>query len=229
MPTPCVRRLCAAAAHDNDSPEAWARALAADPKKLEAFVSALPSEQKKIVGLRWAMAELEDEFAKADYDANGQLTYHEFHEWANRTVSSGPQEANVPVNASQLRALAMRTMIPFVGFGLTDNALMVLSGDFIDGTIGVALGISTLAAAALGNALSNSIGMVLHGSIERFSSRLGLPDPRLTKQQMRAQAVKNVKMLSGIVGVMVGCVLGAPPLPSPRRRPARAASPRAAF
>ena len=31
------------------SPEAWAMALAADPVKLEAFVSALPSEQKKIV------------------------------------------------------------------------------------------------------------------------------------------------------------------------------------
>lgn len=38
-----------------DSPEAWAKALAADPEKLEAFVSALPSEQKKIVGLRWAV------------------------------------------------------------------------------------------------------------------------------------------------------------------------------
>lgn len=112
------------------------------------------------------MAELEDEFAKADYDRDGDLTYAEFHAWANRTINTGPEAADVEVTPAQLRALAGRTMVPFMGFGFTDNCLMVLSGDFIDGTIGVALGISTLAAAALGNAFSNSMGMVLHGGIE---------------------------------------------------------------
>ena len=93
-----------------------------------------------------------------------------------------------------------------------DNSLMVLSGDLIDSTIGVTLGITTLAAAALGNAMSNSLGMVLHGSIERFATKIGLPDPRLTVSQRHAPAVKNVRMGSGIAGVMIGCVLGMTPL-----------------
>ena len=66
----------------------------------------------------------------------------------------------------QLRSLAIQNIVPFIGFGFVDNSIMVLSGDFIDGTIGVALGITTLAAAALGNAFSNSLGMFLHGTIE---------------------------------------------------------------
>ena len=43
---------------------AMAKTLAADPVKLEAFVTALPNDAKKRVGLSWAMAELEDEFAE---------------------------------------------------------------------------------------------------------------------------------------------------------------------
>jgi len=44
---------------------------------------------------------------------------------------------------------------------------MVLSGDLIDGTLGVVFGLSTLAAAALGNSVSNS-------------ERRREPNPRLT-------------------------------------------------
>ena len=87
-----------------------------------------------------------------------------------------------------------------------------VSGDLIDGTLGVVLGLSTLAAAALGNAFSNSLGMVLHGTIERFANAIGLPDPRLTVSQRSAQSVKNVRMASGIVGVLLGCLLGMFPL-----------------
>ena len=44
--------------------------------------------------------------------------------------------------------------IPFVGFGIIDNAVMIMAGDYIDCTIGVALGISTMAAAGLGKSFS---------------------------------------------------------------------------
>ena len=226
------------------TPAQMAQALAADPKKLEAFVAALPNEQKKVVGLRWAMAELEDEFAKADFDKDGDLSYREFHQWATKTVDSGPQSANEKVTPAQLRSLTIQTIVPFIGFGIADNSIMVLSGDLIDSTIGVSLGISTLAAAALGNAFSNSLGMGLHGTIEvprphppprparrrpappdapaderarsrlvqRFATRIGLPDPRLTVSQRRARVVKNVKMASGVAGVLIGCCLGMFPL-----------------
>ena len=42
-----------------------------------------------------------------------------------------------------------------MGFGIVDNAMMVMSGEAIDHTLGLMLGLSTLAAAALGNSFSN--------------------------------------------------------------------------
>ena len=190
-----------------------AKTLAADPAKLEAFLSALPPATKKQVGVTWALAEIEDEFAKADKNADGTLSYGEFKTWAEMIIrSSGPQQADVPVTNTQLQALAIQNSIPYVGFGCVDNSLMILSGDLIDGTLGVVFGLSTLAAAALGNAFSNSLGMVLHGTIERFAEKLGLPDPRLTVSQREAASVKNVRMVSGIFGVLLGCLLGMFPL-----------------
>jgi hypothetical protein len=121
--------------------------------------------------------------------------------------------------------------VPYIGFGLVDNSMMVISGEVravacgracrvpllpsaagpaqaIDNTLGVMLGTSALAAAALGNSFSNGLGMVLHGTIERFAGALGLPDPRLTVHQRASATVKNVRMAAGIFGVLCGCLLG---------------------
>ena len=102
--------------------------------------------------------------------------------------------------------------MPYVGFGAVDNALMVLTGEAIDSTFGVVLGLSTLAAAALGNAFSNGCGMFLHGTIERCAGALGLPDPRLTIHQRSYQSIKNAKMAAGVLGVVAGCLIGMTPL-----------------
>ena len=46
-----------------------------------------------------------------------------------------------------------------VGFGFADNAIMIVAGDRIDATLGVRLGFSTLAAAGLGNLISDVAGI----------------------------------------------------------------------
>jgi len=103
-----------------------AKSLAADPAKLEAFLSALPPTAKKQVGVTWALAEIEDEFAKADKNADGKLSYGEFKTWAEMIIrESGPQHAQAPVTSAQLRALAVQNAIPYVGFGTVDNSLMI--------------------------------------------------------------------------------------------------------
>ena len=56
------------------------------------------------------------------------------------------------VNASHRLSSGYNSMIPFIGFGFLDNALMIIAGDYIDTTIGVTLGISTMAAAGFGMA-----------------------------------------------------------------------------
>lgn len=74
-----------------------------------------------------------------------------------RPVSSAA--AFDPPTKSQLFRLALIAGIPFVGFGFVDNAIMLLAGDAIDASLGMKLGISTLAAAGLGNLISDVLGI----------------------------------------------------------------------
>ena len=134
-------------------PDDLSTLLATDPAAVRAVIAALPRDSRREVGLAWAVSELEDEFARADVDADGQLTYAEFKEWGQALVrSDGPSHSDAPPTRSQLMAVFGRTAVPYLGFGAVDNALMVLTGEAIDSTFGVVLGLSTLAAAALGNA-----------------------------------------------------------------------------
>ena len=193
---------------------ALAKALAcADADTLHTVLESLPPNAKKRAGLQWAMAELEGEFTKADKNADGKLSYKEFRAWAEEVISTGkPTEPETPPTAAQLRATFYINAVPFIAVGLTDNSLMILSGDIIDHSIGLLLGLSTLGAAALGNGVASALGMVSHGAIERSASAIGLPDPRLTLYQRELQVTKNVRMGAGIVGVLLGCILGMFPL-----------------
>lgn len=56
-----------------------------------------------------------------------------------------------PVLPQELKLVLLRAAIPMIGFGFMDNFVLIIAGDYIDGTIGVTLGISTMCAAALGN------------------------------------------------------------------------------
>ena len=75
------RALCSSAAvEDKPLIEAAeiARALTSNPDTLPQVFAHLPPATKKTLGLQWAMAELESEFAKADKDKDGALSYKEF-------------------------------------------------------------------------------------------------------------------------------------------------------
>ncbi|KAL1527593.1 hypothetical protein AB1Y20_008980 [Prymnesium parvum] len=190
-----------------------AQVAASDAATQAAILDALSEDAKRQVGLKY-LGELEEEFARADINTDGKLSFKEFQLWAKATVERkhAPDEVKLPATPAQLRAVVVQTMVPYMGFGIVDNSMMILSGEAIDNTIGVMFGISTLAAAALGNSFSNGLGMVLHGAIERFACALGLPDPRLTVHQRGTDVVKNVKMAAGIAGVILGCMLGMFPL-----------------
>jgi len=114
--------------------------------------------------------------------------------------------------AWQLWYLHVRTAVPFVGFGFFDNMIMLTVGGAIESTIGVAFGISTLAAAGMGQMVSDASGITLQGLIERFADKLGLPHPGLTREQSRLAFVKSFVLASRILGIVVGCCLGMFPL-----------------
>uniref|UniRef100_A0A8C0ZBE0 Transmembrane protein 65 n=1 Tax=Cyanistes caeruleus TaxID=156563 RepID=A0A8C0ZBE0_CYACU len=88
-----------------------------------------------------------------------------------------------PPSPGQLRHVFFHNALPFVGFGFLDNAIMIAAGTQIELSIGVVLGISTMAAAALGNLVSDLAGLGLAGYVEALASRLGLSIPDLTPKQ----------------------------------------------
>ncbi|XP_074057755.1 transmembrane protein 65 isoform X3 [Macrotis lagotis] len=102
--------------------------------------------------------------------------------------------------------------LPFVGFGFLDNAIMIVAGTQIELTIGIILGISTMAAAALGNLVSDLAGLGLAGYVEALASRLGLSIPDLTPKQVDMWQTRVSAHLGKAVGVAIGCILGMFPL-----------------
>jgi len=119
---------------------------------------------------------------------------------------------NVPPTAHELRHLAFHNSIPFVGFGFLDNFIMILAGEYIDMRLGMSLGISTMAAAACGNTISDLCGIGSAWYVEMWASRLGAEPPSLSPSQMEMRSSKVAANLGRAVGVVVGCLIGMFPL-----------------
>jgi len=107
-----------------------------------------------------------------------------------------------------MRRLFVTSAVPFVAFGIVDQTVLLYAGDAIDNTLGVYLGLPTLAAAAMGQVMSDTCGVAFGGTIEACALKLGLPLPGLTDAQQRLGAVKRVSTLGGVCGVITGCFIG---------------------
>ncbi|XP_069076817.1 transmembrane protein 65 isoform X1 [Pleurodeles waltl] len=117
-----------------------------------------------------------------------------------------------PPSSVQLRHVGLHNALPFIGFGFLDNAIMIVAGTHIELSIGIVLGISTMAAAALGNLVSDLAGLGLAGYVEALSSRLGLPIPDLTPKQADMWQTRLSAHFGKAIGVTIGCLLGMFPL-----------------
>lgn len=119
---------------------------------------------------------------------------------------------SLPPNSSQLRYVLLHNAIPFVGFGFLDNAIMIAAGTQIELSIGVTLGISTMAAAALGNLVSDLAGLGLAGYVEALAARFGMQIPDLTPKQVDMWQTRVSSHMGKAIGVTIGCILGMFPL-----------------
>lgn len=141
---------------------------------------------------------------------------------------AGATPVTPPPTKQQLYRHALGAAVPMVGFGFMDNTVMLQMGNTLDCTIGVAFGLSTLSAAAMGQACSDVAGILFGDTVERMCSALGLPPSGLTLEQRRMPRSKRIALLGSCVGVVCGCCLGmvnvrAPPARAPARARARAA------
>ncbi|XP_028918261.1 transmembrane protein 65 [Ornithorhynchus anatinus] len=135
----------------------------------------------------------------------------ELHRFESIAIAQEKLEAPPP-SPGMLRYVFIHNALPFVGFGFLDNAIMIVAGTQIELSIGVILGISTMAAAALGNLVSDLAGLGLAGYVEALAARLGLSIPDLTPKQVDMWQTRVSAHLGKGVGVAIGCLLGMFPL-----------------
>ncbi|KAM3841078.1 transmembrane protein 65 isoform 2-T2 [Vipera latastei] len=135
----------------------------------------------------------------------------ELHRFESIAIAQEKLEV-APPSTGQLKHVFFHNALPFVGFGFFDNAIMIAAGTQIELSIGIVLGISTMAAAALGNLVSDLAGLGLAGYVEAMASRLGLSIPDLTPKQADMWQTRLSAHLGKAIGVTIGCLLGMFPL-----------------
>jgi len=113
---------------------------------------------------------------------------------------------------SDLNKLAVYQSLPFIGFGFLDNLIMIVAGEYIDASIGATFAISTMAAAALGNTLSDVFGVGSAWYVEHWAAKLGVNPPKMTIEQLDMGRSRIAANAGRAIGVAVGCILGMFPL-----------------
>jgi hypothetical protein len=83
---------------------------------------------------------------------------------------------------------------------------MLQAGSAIDNTLGVQLGLATMTAAALGQVVSDTCGVLFGGTLERL---MVIQPAKLTDAQQRLAVIPRLRLASAVVGVIIGCTLGA--------------------
>jgi hypothetical protein len=124
------------------------------------------------------------------------------------TQAIAPTQPVVAPTSQQLRAYFWTSAIPFLGFGFMDNTIMIWAGNYIDCTIGVKFGLSTLSAAAIGQIVSAGGSIIFGDTIEQFARATGLPSSGLSSVQRRLPAVRRVGFSGSFIGVVTGATLG---------------------
>ena len=93
------------------------------------------------------------------------------------------------------------------------DVLVIIAGEYIEMSIGAALALSTMAAAGLGNLLSDIAGIGFSSKIESLTETfLKIRPPELSRAAAASFNARFVKMLGAVVGISVGCLLGMFPL-----------------
>ena len=117
-----------------------------NPSSAVKWVNALSAEEREYV-----MVALQKKIAQ---DNSAKKTTTTKTEVATSTIGVATRPTN-----SDLYRLSIQQGLPFVGFGFLDNFIMIVAGESIETFLGASLVISTMAAAALGNTLSDVFGI----------------------------------------------------------------------
>ncbi|KAH8263420.1 hypothetical protein KR044_008763 [Drosophila immigrans] len=121
-------------------------------------------------------------------------------------------ETAEPPTAGQLYSIFFVNAVPFIAFGFLDNFIMIMAGEYIESYMGHFITVSTMAAAGLGNTISDIIGITTASYVETLCQLLGLKQPRMLPQQFELKSSKRASSWGRIIGITLGCLLGMCPL-----------------
>ncbi|XP_032592618.1 uncharacterized protein LOC116805352 isoform X1 [Drosophila grimshawi] len=121
-------------------------------------------------------------------------------------------EAAEPPTARQLYSIFFVNAVPFVAFGFLDNFIMIMAGEYIESTLGHFITLSTMAAAGLGNTISDVMGITMATYVEEGCQLLGLKPPQMTPAQFELKSSRRASSWGRIMGITVGCLIGMCPL-----------------
>jgi len=121
-------------------------------------------------------------------------------------------EQTPPPSSNDLFKLLVINSLPFIGFGFLDNFTMIIAGDYIEHSIGCVITISTMAAAGLGNTISDVLGIGSAYYVERAAEKVGVKPPELTPIQLEMPTARRAANFGRVLGITIGCLLGMCPL-----------------
>ncbi|XP_043673756.1 uncharacterized protein LOC122631758 isoform X2 [Vespula pensylvanica] len=113
-----------------------------------------------------------------------------------------------------LLKVAFINSIPFIAFGFLDNAIMIVAGDYIEIFLSNKFPISTMAAAALGNTVSDIIGIGSTNWVESLVEKVGIKRPYLSNAQSKLRRTRMAVNLGRVVGITIGCLVGMITIPA---------------
>ncbi|XP_055550878.1 transmembrane protein 65 isoform X2 [Wyeomyia smithii] len=123
------------------------------------------------------------------------------------------EAATVPAPPPRdLFQLGLVNALPFIGFGFLDNFTMIIAGDYIEHTLGMFMCLSTMAAAALGNTISDVIGIGSAFYVEKLAEMSGVNPPKLSPIQLEMKSSRQAANMGRVIGITIGCLLGMCPL-----------------
>ena len=151
--------------------------------------------------------EVKGAFDEMDFDKDGVVTRKEY----DRFQAESKARASLPLTNRQKVLVTVRGMVEMFGFGLTDNTIMLTCGAALERALGPTLGITGFAAAACGNMIADSAGVVTTTTINKLTAPF-LPDIGLSDTQERFESTQAFAQAGQVIGVMMGGACGTWPL-----------------
>ncbi|XP_030377326.1 uncharacterized protein LOC115626188 isoform X1 [Scaptodrosophila lebanonensis] len=189
-------------------------------------------DEEERINLRQAMVKIDAEKEKKQYESQlavsswrtrfGRLSHKPtlFQVDPTGTFCAMPDdwlrkklvETARPPTTAELGSIFFVNAVPFIVFGFLDNFIMIVAGEYIDYYLGHFITLSTMAAAGLGNTISDVLGISMATYVENGCQIIGLRPPKLTPAQFELKSSRRASSWGRIIGITIGCLLGMCPL-----------------